>query len=148
MDYIPHKTWTCMCVNVCRDKTWLYIMLLFTVWFCFALQSLIARFMRSTWGPSGANRTQVCPMLAPWTLISGMSVVTHSSVTSSMHSRDKTTTPLVTDAITMLLNVVKAITESRAVSFGFWRKSSDMDMQTTWAVSGPISGRVLDKTTV
>ena len=34
--------------------------------------SLIARFMGPTWGPSGADRTQVSPMLAPWTLLSGM----------------------------------------------------------------------------
>ena len=33
--------------------------------------SLIARFMGPTWGPSGADRTQVGPMLAPWTLLSG-----------------------------------------------------------------------------
>ena len=33
--------------------------------------SLIARFMWSKWGPSGADRTQVGPMLAPWTLLSG-----------------------------------------------------------------------------
>ena len=33
--------------------------------------TLIARFMRPTWGPSGADRTQVGPMLAPWTLLSG-----------------------------------------------------------------------------
>ena len=32
---------------------------------------LIARFMRPTWGPSGAHRIQVGPMLAPWTLLSG-----------------------------------------------------------------------------
>ena len=32
---------------------------------------LIARFMGPTWGPSGADRTQVGPMLAPWTLLSG-----------------------------------------------------------------------------
>ena len=31
----------------------------------------IARFMGSTWGPSGADRTQVGPMLASWTLLSG-----------------------------------------------------------------------------
>ena len=31
----------------------------------------IAKFMGQTWGPSGANRTQVGPMLAPWTLLSG-----------------------------------------------------------------------------
>ena len=33
---------------------------------------LIARFMGPTWGPSGANRTQVGPMLAPWTLLYGL----------------------------------------------------------------------------
>ena len=33
---------------------------------------LIARFMRPTWGPSGADRTQVGPMFASWTLLSGV----------------------------------------------------------------------------
>ena len=33
--------------------------------------TLIARSMGPTWGPSGADRTQVDPMLAPWTLLSG-----------------------------------------------------------------------------
>ena len=34
--------------------------------------SLIARLMGPTWDPSGADRTQVGPMLAPWTLLSGI----------------------------------------------------------------------------
>ena len=34
---------------------------------------LIARFMGPTWGLSGADRTKVGPMLAPWTLLSGRS---------------------------------------------------------------------------
>ena len=34
--------------------------------------SLIARFMGPTWGRSGANRAQVGPIFAPWTLISVM----------------------------------------------------------------------------
>ena len=34
-------------------------------------QPPIARFMEPPWGPSGAHRTQVGPMLAPWTLLSG-----------------------------------------------------------------------------
>ena len=34
--------------------------------------TLVTRFMRSTWGPPGADRTQVGPMLAPWTLLSGI----------------------------------------------------------------------------
>ena len=33
--------------------------------------ALIARFMGPTWGPAGANRIQVGPMLPPWTLLSG-----------------------------------------------------------------------------
>ena len=35
------------------------------------ITALIARFMGPTWGPYGADRTQVGPMLAPWTLLSG-----------------------------------------------------------------------------
>ena len=36
---------------------------------------LIARFMGPTWGPSGADRTQVGPILASWTLLSGLPTV-------------------------------------------------------------------------
>ena len=36
-----------------------------------AINSLMARFMGSTWGPSGSDRTQVGPILAPWALLSG-----------------------------------------------------------------------------
>ena len=36
--------------------------------------SLIARFMGPTWGPSGADRTQVGSMLVPWTLLSGLHI--------------------------------------------------------------------------
>ena len=45
-----------------RDSLW---------WSITAMTTLIARFMGPTWGPSGAIRTQVGPMLAPWTLLSG-----------------------------------------------------------------------------
>ena len=45
----------------------------------------------------------------------------------------------------MQLNVVKAITESSAISLGFWRKPSDTDMQIMQTVSGSISGQVLDQ---
>ena len=37
-------------------------------------RSQIAKFMGPTWGPPGSCRTQVGPMLAPWTLLSGMLV--------------------------------------------------------------------------
>ena len=36
------------------------------------IASLIARFMGPTWSPSGADRTQVGPMLTPLTLLSGL----------------------------------------------------------------------------
>ena len=38
---------------------------------CITKSLLMARFLGPTWGPSGADRTQVGPMLAPWTLLSG-----------------------------------------------------------------------------
>ena len=34
-------------------------------------ETMTVRFMGPTWGPSGADRTQVGPMFAPWTLLSG-----------------------------------------------------------------------------
>ena len=36
------------------------------------MTSQIARFMGPKWGPPGASRTKVGPMLAPWTLLSGI----------------------------------------------------------------------------
>ena len=51
---------------------------------CFS--SLIARFMWPTWCPSGADRTQVDPMLATWTLLSGIS---SCSCLCPIHSRMK-----------------------------------------------------------
>ena len=38
------------------------------------VSTLVARLMGPTWGPSGADRTQVGPMLAPGTLLSGLRV--------------------------------------------------------------------------
>ena len=34
--------------------------------------SLITKFIGPSWGPSGADRSQVGPMLTPWTLLSGV----------------------------------------------------------------------------
>ena len=49
--------------------------LLATVWvWIHRVGPLIARFMGQTWGPSGTDRTQVGPMLAPWTLLSRLRV--------------------------------------------------------------------------
>ena len=38
----------------------------------YSLPILIARFMGTTWGPSGADRSKWGHMLAPWTLLSGI----------------------------------------------------------------------------
>ena len=37
--------------------------------------SLITMFMGPTWGPPGADRTHVGPMLDPWTLLSGLLLI-------------------------------------------------------------------------
>ena len=44
-------------------------------------------------------------------------------VINAQSRQKKTSAPLVTDALTMQLNVVKAITESIAVSLGFFSKT-------------------------
>ena len=43
-----------------------------TIYIILPILSLIARFMGPTWGPFGADRTQLGPMLAPRTLLSGV----------------------------------------------------------------------------
>ena len=48
--------------------------------------TLIARFMGPSWGPSGADRTQVGPMLAPSTLLSGITSL-HYYYISAMPSQ-------------------------------------------------------------
>ena len=42
---------------------------------CCVLISQIAKFMGLTWSPPGSCRPQMGPMLAPWTLLSGMLIV-------------------------------------------------------------------------
>ena len=37
--------------------------------------SQLTKFMRPTWGPPGSCRSQMGPMLAPWTLLSGLALV-------------------------------------------------------------------------
>ena len=48
--------------------------------------TLIARFMGQTWGPSGADRTHLGPMLARWTLLLGKySFIMHGVPDSKVH---------------------------------------------------------------
>ena len=42
------------------------------MWSMFCKMSQIAKFIGPTWDPPGADRTQVGPKLAPWTLLSGV----------------------------------------------------------------------------
>ena len=46
--------------------------------------SHIARFIGPTWGPSGANRTQVGPMLSPWTLLSSILYISLRFITDGV----------------------------------------------------------------
>ena len=52
--------------HVCMHIIWMLI-----AWRTWST-SLIARFLRPKWGPSGTIRTQVGPMLAPWSLLSSL----------------------------------------------------------------------------
>ena len=49
--------------------------------------TLIAWIMGPTWGPSGADRTQVGPILAPWTLLSGVIIRKWSYWRSTLNER-------------------------------------------------------------
>ena len=49
-------------------------------------RALIARSMGPTWGPAGADRTQVGPMLATWTLLSG-TYSGHNNIVSDLENR-------------------------------------------------------------
>ena len=53
------------------------------MWWQYAEKGPDIKFMGPTWGPSGADRTQVGPMLAPWTLLSGTSLFTSNTFNSS-----------------------------------------------------------------
>ena len=48
--------------------------------------SVIARFKGPIWGPPGADRTQVGPMLAAWTLLSGMTSLYVDKALSLRHA--------------------------------------------------------------
>ena len=71
----------------------------------------IARFMRPTWGPPGADRTQMGPMLAPWTLLSGFPPVWSSSA-------------IITLIIISVVVVVVKFTLSSSSSSSSWSSQS------------------------
>ena len=78
-------SWSLMKINRCIPGDW-----------DLAMPTLIARFMWQTWGPSGADRTQVVPMFAPWTLLSAyVKVKLWLSATSDLLSSSMMMTDLV-----------------------------------------------------
>ena len=68
---------------------WLYIWIVEDMWnkLCSLrvrhLQSQIAWFMGTAWGPPGSCRPQMGPMLAPWTLLSGVLPSLYLLITSA-----------------------------------------------------------------
>ena len=68
------ETFKCICVTE-KVALWLGFHWNLFVWvpliICYH-RSQIAKSMGPIWGPPGADRTQVGPMLASWTLLSGM----------------------------------------------------------------------------
>ena len=63
-----------------RDESNRRIMLLLSLYKDFHLSSTSQiKFMGPTWGPSGSCQTQMGPMLAPWTLLSGLSLSSHET---------------------------------------------------------------------
>ena len=51
-----------------------------------AMSSIIARFMGPKWGPSGADRTQVGPMVDTWALLLGLLSNRRQSITRTSHN--------------------------------------------------------------
>ena len=66
------------------------------------IHALIARFMGPTWGPSGADRTQVGSMLAPWILLSGY-------VTVSSNIYDLTERQMLNGSVSCYFDINKMI---------------------------------------
>ena len=62
-------------------------------------RSQVARFMGPTWGPPGDDRTQVGPMLAPWTVLLGVSIPVQVSLAVYRHAQFNILSPVAISAI-------------------------------------------------
>ena len=78
--------------------------------------SLIARFMGPTWGLPGADRTQVAPMLATWTLLAGC--LPFSRITTMASSVGKDPVPTAPAAARHKLSLVQAVSVMAGVMVG------------------------------
>ena len=94
--------------------------------------TLITRFMGPTWGPPGADKTQLGPMLAPWISLSGYLSSRASIHKAVRHSKNlvKTRnsimivsrwnlTGIPTALLLRYLSNIRAIGKSKPESFGF-----------------------------
>ena len=68
---------------------WWWIVLVCLCTLMFVTLTLIARFIGPTWGPSGADRTHVDPILASWTLLSRYTLVLIKAYDRLMHRAAK-----------------------------------------------------------
>ena len=65
--------WACIaCVHVCLRVHTCVHMCTVSTFVCAHVSTLKARFMGPTWGPAEADRTQLGPMLDPWTCYLGI----------------------------------------------------------------------------
>ena len=83
------------------------------------LTSLKARFMGPTWGPSGADRTQVGPMFAPWILLSGTVFCHDSTLATDIMIHAYAVNPIKYEYGFVLL-CLDAITLSVIIGFIYW----------------------------
>ena len=99
-------------------------------------ESLIARFMGPTWGPSGADRTQVSSMLAPWTLLSGMAITMQGFTEINQADQGDTGGPVTTRLVSseiLTIDILAAWSENTSRLTGhLWAESiSGFRSQTT-----------------
>ena len=93
--------------------------------------------MGPTWGPSGADRTQVCPMLAPWHLLSGFCYTKISQLMGCLFGGILSISYLwyAIDAlyVTPYHIIDRAIAQSNCIRYGLMQKwKLNHDDVTTW----------------
>ena len=81
---------------------------------CLMIVAQIARLMGPTWGPSGADRTQVGPILAPWTLLSGSCYVTHQNQSGDVLATDRH------KSIAWLATAIGIMADVGTIRFSLW----------------------------
>ena len=108
---------------------------------------LIARFMRPTRGPSGADRTQVGPMLAPWTLLCGqLWQLTRDSIAPGYHVWPNPLCVLAIDTIKIQhregwMEVIHLLAISYLTVLGFFDNGPGFTMTMNWENAIPLGSQ-------